>query len=130
MKLLPKKTKNIAEGDYAEPGETAKFSTQFIQKTKEPITTMDDLKKATYTHVVKQLETEMQSINAPNEDIANVLTDYRTQLQALKEKSPSISTIKSVRADTRNYTRMALDLEYGYIQDKFENKEITRQQYQ
>lgn len=129
MKLLPKRTKNIAQGSYAEPGETMRFNTHDLEALQKPLDSMNELKMAAYNHVVKQLDEEIQNELAPSEDITNVLADYRMQLQTLKEKSPSLSTIRTINEETEKYTRYGLSLELEYIKEKYERKEITRTQY-
>lgn len=96
----------------------------------EVISTIPDLKKATYAHVIKKLEDEIQTSSVPSEDYTNVITDYRNQLHAMKETSPSFSAMRTVNDDTTRYTRMALSTELELMQEKLHNKEITREQYQ
>lgn len=129
IKLLPKRTKNIAKGSYAEPGETARFTTQDLESLDKPISTLNELKQACYNHVIKKLDDEIQTSDVPNEDITNVLSDYRMQLQTLKEKSPSLTTIRSINEETENFAKYGLMLELEFVKEKFENHEITRAQY-
>ena len=129
VKLLPKRTKNIAQGSYAQPGETMRFTTGALDALDKPLSSMNELKMASYNHVIKNLDAEMMKENAPTEDITNVLNDYRMQLQTLKEKSPSISTIRTINEETEKYTRYGLSLELEFIKEKFDNHEITRSQY-
>lgn len=90
---------------------------------------MNALKLATYNHVINKIDEEIKSSSVPNEDLVNVLGDYRTQFQTLREKSPSLSAIKAINKDIETYTRIGVQYELDYIQEKYENKEITRQQF-
>lgn len=120
----------MAAGEYADPGETTRFDTASIDKTDAMISSMSDLRWATYNHVIKMLEEEIQQSDVPSEDYTNVITDYRNQLHAMKEMSPSITAIRSVNKETTKYTRLALSLEMAFMKEKLYKNEISREQFQ
>lgn len=90
---------------------------------------MSDLKIATYAHVISKLDKEIKDDSSKSEDLVNIIGDYRMQLQTLREKSPSLTRIKAINKDIEMYTRIGLQNELEYIQEKYENEEISRPQF-
>lgn len=129
INLLPERTKNMVQGEYANPGETMKFSTKYINSRTQPINAMNELKKACYNHIVKRIDEEMHDSAFKSEDMTNIMNDYQKQLETLKDKSHSLSTLKTINDQILKYTRMGLQLELDYIQEAYDNKQITGEQF-
>ena len=77
-------------------------------------------------HIVHKLQDEMTEIDAPTEEISELIVEYQRTIGLLKSNGPSITAIANAAAPDLEVTRMSLRIELEQIQLAYEEKRLSR----
>lgn len=123
---LPKKTKNIAKSNTLQPGETARLDSVAMLNKMGQLDDINKLRQATMIHVVDCLsKTVAQGPEAPTEDVANIIAEYRAQLHAMRSKSPSITAVGDLMEKEEKIYNLGLYIENKTIREMYKKNEIS-----
>ena len=87
---------------------------------------MRDIQMRSARYIVHRLQSEMGNIDAPNEQISQLIGEYQRTLRILGTTSPSITAIAQRATPDLEVTRLGLRIELEQIQQAYEEGRLSR----